>query len=139
MIQVLAGVPRRPGTTSVAALGAVELSQDSSVGLVVEVGEQVEGPGDPAEFGDGPAQRVGGPPPPCRTRSIWPARRDLRRSRSDAQLRRADNRSFVVLSAVKAPLQGDVLDPQVLRRSPVTPASSSAVSSQPKVLRLVRV
>jgi len=29
-------------------------------GLVVEVGEQIQGLGDPAEFGDGPAER-GGP------------------------------------------------------------------------------
>jgi hypothetical protein len=43
------------------ALGPVELGQDApAVGLVVEVGEQVEGLGDPAELGDGPAQR-GGP------------------------------------------------------------------------------
>jgi len=38
----------------VAALGAVELGQDSaSVGLVVEVGKQVKGFGDTPEFGNG--------------------------------------------------------------------------------------
>jgi len=47
----------------VPALGPVELSEDpSAVGLVVEVGEQVEGLGDPAEFGDGPPSGVGLPP-----------------------------------------------------------------------------
>ena len=36
--------------------GAVELGEDpAAVGLVVEVGEQVEGFGDPAEFSDGAA------------------------------------------------------------------------------------
>ena len=45
----------------VPALGPVELGADPpTVGLVVEVGEQVEGLGDPAEPGDGPAER-GGP------------------------------------------------------------------------------
>jgi len=42
----------------VPALGPVELGEDApAVDLVVEVGEQVEGLGDPAELGDGPAER----------------------------------------------------------------------------------
>ncbi len=41
----------------VAAFGAVELGEDApAVGLVVEAGEQVEGFGNPAEFGDGSAE-----------------------------------------------------------------------------------
>ncbi len=44
----------------VPALGPVELGADPpTVGLVVEVGEQVEGLGDPAGPGDGPAERGG--------------------------------------------------------------------------------
>jgi len=44
----------------VSAFGAVELGEDApAVGLVVEVGEQVEGLGDRAEFGDGPSERGG--------------------------------------------------------------------------------
>jgi len=46
---------------SMAGFDAVELGEDAPpVGLVVEVGKQVEGLGDPAEFGDGTA-RWGGP------------------------------------------------------------------------------
>lgn len=45
----------------VAALGAVEVGEDApSVGLIVEVCEQVEGLGDPAQFGDRAAE-WGGP------------------------------------------------------------------------------
>jgi len=42
---------------SMAGFDAVELGEDAPpVGLVVEVGKQVEGLGDPAEFGDGTAR-----------------------------------------------------------------------------------
>lgn len=42
----------------VPAFGAIELGEDApTVGFVVQVGEQVEGFGYPAEFGDGPAER----------------------------------------------------------------------------------
>jgi len=40
-----------------AGFDAVEFGEDAPpVGLVVEVGKQVEGLGDPAEFGDGTAR-----------------------------------------------------------------------------------
>jgi len=59
----------------VPALGPVELSEDpSAVGLVVEVGEQVEGLGDPAEFGDGPPERGGPPAGPAATTSMTTGR-----------------------------------------------------------------